>query len=80
MLRVHLRVAGVLDLTVVVGKSGAAMQVIEDDQARKRESQAREEYERRRCLAAARLVDRFRRSGGFDYAALGEASARWLQE
>ena len=80
MLRVHLSVAGVLDLTVVVGKSGAAVQVIEDDQVRERESQACEERGRRRRLAAAWLVDRFRRSGGFDYPALGEASARWSQD
>lgn len=79
MLRVHLSVPGVLDLTVVVGNSGAAMQIIKDEQAQ-RESRAREEYEQRRRLAAARLADRFRRSGGFDYQALGEASARWLQE
>ncbi len=63
MLRVHLSVAGVLDLTVVVGEAGAAMQIVEDDQARERESRAREESERRRRLAAARLIDRFRRSG-----------------
>ncbi len=80
MLRVYLSVAGVLNLTVVVGEAGAAMQVVEDDQARERESQAREESERRRRLAAARLINRFRRPDGFDYAALREASGRWLQD
>ena len=74
LLCVHLSVAGMLDLTVAVGKSGAAIQ---DDQARERESRAHEEYEQRRRLAAARLIDRFRRSGGFDYQALREASGRW---
>ncbi len=77
MLRVHLSVAGVLDLTVAVGKSGAAP---EGGRGCERESRAREEYEQRRRLAAAQLVDRFRRSGGFDYDALREASERWLRE
>ena len=54
--------------------------VTRGDQALERESRDREEYEQRRRAAAARLADRFRRAGGFDYPALGEASERWLQE
>ncbi len=40
-------------------------------------SQAEEDYEQRRRVAAKRLADRFRRHEGLDYAALREASAQW---
>jgi hypothetical protein len=54
--------------------------VTKGDQALEREGRAREQDEQRRRAAAARLADRFRRPDGFDYPALEEASARWLQE
>lgn len=41
--------------------------------------QAEAEYEQRRRAAAERLTDRFRQPEGLDYAALREASARWLR-
>ena len=50
------------------------------NQALEQEGQAREESERRRRSAAGRLAERFRRTQGLDYAALGEASERWLEE
>jgi hypothetical protein len=42
-----------------------------------RESRAEADYEQHRHAAAKRLVDRFRRPQGLDYAALREASAQW---
>lgn len=35
-------------------------------------------YEQRRRIAAKRLIGRFEKPAGLDYAALEEASARWL--
>lgn len=49
------------------------------DEALEHASQAESDYERRRQAAVTRLADRFRRPQGLDYAALGEASARWLR-
>lgn len=54
--------------------------VSKGEDALTRESQAEEDYERRRRAAAQRLADRFRQPEGLDYAALREASARWLHE
>jgi len=48
------------------------------EEALKRESQAEDDYEQRRRAAAKRLANRFRQPEGLDYAALREASARWL--
>lgn len=53
--------------------------VSKGDEALERESQAAEDYEQRRRAAAKRLADRFRQSEGLDYAALSEASGRWLR-
>lgn len=52
--------------------------VSKGEEALRQESQAEEEYEQRRRAAAKRLADRFRQPEGLDYAALREASARWL--
>ncbi|HEX3392315.1 MAG TPA: hypothetical protein VHS55_07105 [Solirubrobacteraceae bacterium] len=52
--------------------------VSKGEQALERESQAEATYEQRRRVAAERLSERFRRPEGLDYAALGEASVRWL--
>jgi hypothetical protein len=52
--------------------------VSKGEDALRREGRAEEDYERRRRAAAERLADRFRRPEGLDYAALREASARWL--
>jgi hypothetical protein len=51
--------------------------VSKGEEALKQESQAEEDYERRRRAAAKRLADCFRRPEGLDYAALREASAQW---
>ena len=56
-------------LAALVGKGEEALE---------RESQAEDDYERRRRAAAKRLAERFRQPEGLDYAALREASARWL--
>lgn len=48
------------------------------EEALKQESQAEDDYEQRRRAAAKRLAIRFRQPEGLDYAALREASARWL--
>jgi hypothetical protein len=48
------------------------------DEAIEREGQVEEGYEQRRRAAAKRLGDRFRQPEGLDYAALREASVRWL--
>jgi hypothetical protein len=53
--------------------------VSKGNDALERESQAAEDYEQRRRAAAKHLADRFRRPEGLDYAALREASARWLR-
>ena len=47
------------------------------DEALQREREAEAEQEQRRRAAADRLAARFRRSDGFDYGALAEASGRW---
>jgi hypothetical protein len=52
--------------------------VSKGNDAFEREGQAEEDYEQRRRAAAQRLADRFRQPEGLDYAALREASARWL--
>jgi hypothetical protein len=52
--------------------------VSKGERAIEQENQAAADHEQHRRLAAERLADRFRRPGGLDYAALGEASARWL--
>jgi hypothetical protein len=52
--------------------------VSKGEDALRRESQAEADYEQRRRAAAQRLADRFRQPEGLDYAALREASARWL--
>jgi hypothetical protein len=52
--------------------------VSKGERALEQESQAAADLEQRRRSAAERLADRFRRPEGLDYAALGEASARWL--
>ncbi|MGH2880378.1 MAG: hypothetical protein ACRDK4_12340 [Solirubrobacteraceae bacterium] len=52
--------------------------VSKGEQALERESRSQADYEQRRRAAAERLTERFRRSEGLDYAALAEASARWL--
>jgi hypothetical protein len=52
--------------------------VSKGEQALEQESQAAADLEQRRRSAARRLADRFRRPEGLDYAALDEASARWL--
>ncbi len=54
--------------------------VSKGEEALRRESQAEEDYEQRRRAAAKRLANRFRQPGGLDYAALRDASARWLHE
>jgi hypothetical protein len=48
------------------------------EEALRRESQAEDDYEQRRRTAAKRLANRFRQPEGLDYAALREASVRWL--
>lgn len=53
--------------------------VREGDEALERQSHASRDYEQHRRAAAERLADRFQRPDGLDYAALGEASARWLR-
>jgi hypothetical protein len=50
------------------------------DQALAQESEVEVAYEQRRRSAARRLADRFQQPAGLDYAALEEASARWLDE
>lgn len=52
--------------------------VSKGEQALEQENLATSGQEQRRRSAAGRLADRFRRPEGLDYAALGEASARWL--
>jgi hypothetical protein len=52
--------------------------VSKGEEALKRESQAEADYEQRRRAAAKRLAERFRQPEGLDYAALREASVRWL--
>jgi hypothetical protein len=52
--------------------------VSKGEQALDQESRAASDQDQRRRSAAGRLADRFRRPEGLDYAALGEASARWL--
>jgi hypothetical protein len=54
--------------------------VTEGNRALEQDGQTREESERRRRSAAGRLAERFHRPDGLDYAALGEASARWLDD
>jgi hypothetical protein len=54
--------------------------VREGEQALAREDDAEVAYERRRQAAAKRLAARFRRRDGLDFAALQEASSRWLPE
>lgn len=54
--------------------------VREGNRAFEQESRLQEESEQRRRSAAGRLAERFRRPQGLDYAALGEASGRWLEE
>lgn len=54
--------------------------VAKGDQALAREDEAQAAYEQRRREAATRLAERFRAPDGLDYAALEEASARWLPE
>ncbi|HWX45260.1 MAG TPA: hypothetical protein VNY52_08045 [Solirubrobacteraceae bacterium] len=49
------------------------------EEALERESQAEEDREQRRRVAAKRLADRFRQPEGLDYAALRDASAQWLR-
>ncbi len=56
-------------LAALVGKGEEALE---------RESQAEDDYEQRRRAAAKRLANRFRQPEGLDYAALREASVRWL--
>jgi hypothetical protein len=50
------------------------------NEAFEQEGQTQQDAERRRRTAAGRLAERFSRPEGLDYAALGEASARWLDE
>lgn len=54
--------------------------IVKGDEAIVQEEQAEAERESRRLAAAERLAARFRRPDGFDYAALAEASARWVRE
>lgn len=54
--------------------------IVEGDAAIAREEDGEAERESRRLAAAARLAARFRRPEGFDYAALVEASERWVRE
>ena len=50
------------------------------DNAIEEEERAQTEQEEHRLAAAKRLAARFERPDGFDYAALGEASAAWLRD
>ena len=50
------------------------------DEAIEEEERTRAEREEHRLAAARRLAARFERPDGFDYAALGEASATWLRD
>ena len=50
------------------------------DDAIEEEERAQAEQEEHRLAAARRLAARFERPDGFDYAALGEASATWLRD
>ncbi|HEY2537496.1 MAG TPA: hypothetical protein VGI24_11000 [Solirubrobacteraceae bacterium] len=54
--------------------------VSKGEQALEQEALAQTDYEQRRRAAAERLAERFRRPDGLDYAALGEASTRWLDD
>jgi len=54
--------------------------IVKGDEAIAQEEQAEAERESRRLGAAERLAARFRDPDGFDYAALADASARWVRE
>lgn len=54
--------------------------IVKGDEAITSEEQAEAERESRRLAAAERLAARFRRPDGFDYAALVQASKRWVRE
>jgi len=54
--------------------------VARGEQALAQEDEALAAHEQRRRAAAKRLADRFRSPEGLDYAALEDASSRWLPE
>jgi hypothetical protein len=54
--------------------------VARGEKALAQEDEAQAVYEQRRRAAARRLTTRFQSPDGLDYAALEEASARWLPE